>query len=360
MSRLLALLVLPSVALAAPIQLGHQGRVLDSVGTPVQGSHTLVVELLDGDGGVVYDEDFGTLTLNDGFYSVILGANDTLQHTVLDEPELYAQVRLDGVAMGQPTLVVSSPYAGRASVAARIDVVDDISSTACSDAGRIVLDSVVGGLRVCDGTSWITLGTKVVSLTPEGRRWSDGSTARSCLEYLEPSGNNQYTGDIGDGDYIIDVDGDGPLDAVTVDCDMSGGGWTVFHHNREVRFVSNGGESPRSLQYPVTYDAPIGVVTAARDAASSVQQAILKECRGSVIVDSDGTTYTGWVYPPAQLAPGSAWPGHSTCDLNDDVQRQAGGTLTNASLLPVIRIDNGDTGDANETSAFTLGPFRVR
>ena len=55
-SLLLALcLVLPSLAHAVPQQLSQQGRLFDSEGTAVSGSHVLTFKLYDAatDGGVV-------------------------------------------------------------------------------------------------------------------------------------------------------------------------------------------------------------------------------------------------------------------------------------------------------------------
>lgn len=358
--RAVFLLMMPSMALATPIQLGHQGRLLDVDGTPVNGTHAVELSLRDGSDAVQYVETFGSLNVSGGFYRLILGLDDDLDSSVLDSPELYVAVRVDGTLLEGRSLLVSSPYAARATVAGHIDLVDTSNATTCDDAGRIVYDTAIGEVRVCTGTVWQTLGVKTILLGPNGRTWSDGSVAQSCAAYLSPSGGFEYVGQTGDGNYRIDVDGSGPLPVATVECDMSGGGYTVFHHNREVRFRSTNSEPPRSLTHPVTYTVPIAVVVAAKNAASDVSQLIRKECRGSVIVDTAGTPYSAWLYPPSATAPATRWPNHATCDLNDDVWREASGTLTNAAYLPVIQIDNGDTGDASEDAYFTLGPLRVR
>lgn len=61
------------------------------------------------------------------------------------------------------------------------------------------------------------------------RTWEDGSYAVSCNEYFNSTTpNNSYIGDIGDGEYMIDIDGAGGSPAVIATCNMTtnGGGWT--------------------------------------------------------------------------------------------------------------------------------------
>jgi hypothetical protein len=62
------------------------------------------------------------------------------------------------------------------------------------------------------------------------RAWSDGSMAKSCLEYFNGKTGFAYAGATGTGVYRVDVDGSGALTPVDVVCDMTndGGGWTVF------------------------------------------------------------------------------------------------------------------------------------
>jgi hypothetical protein len=62
------------------------------------------------------------------------------------------------------------------------------------------------------------------------RAWSDGTLAKSCLEYRNGKTGFAYAGATGDGIYRIDVDGAGALTPVDVVCDMTndGGGWTTF------------------------------------------------------------------------------------------------------------------------------------
>lgn len=63
------------------------------------------------------------------------------------------------------------------------------------------------------------------------RTWSDGSHAASCWGYRHPSGTYVYEGDVGDGVYAVDPDGDGTATDVWCDMTTDGGGWTLVSQN---------------------------------------------------------------------------------------------------------------------------------
>jgi len=68
--------------------------------------------------------------------------------------------------------------------------------------------------------------TPIVIVNTGGyRTWGDGTCAGSCYAYMNPSAPYEYSGDTGDGVYIIDIGGD----TLAVRCDMTtdGGGWTM-------------------------------------------------------------------------------------------------------------------------------------
>jgi hypothetical protein len=64
-----------------------------------------------------------------------------------------------------------------------------------------------------------------------GRKWSNGTFAVSCSEYISPSAGFAYSGETGDGQYTIDPDGVGGNAEYDVYCDMTtqGGGWTRYN-----------------------------------------------------------------------------------------------------------------------------------
>lgn len=67
---------------ATPVQLNQQGRLIDSGGAPIHGTHNLTVRLYNAGGTEVFAETFTSTMLESGFYAVQLGAGSTvLDHT---------------------------------------------------------------------------------------------------------------------------------------------------------------------------------------------------------------------------------------------------------------------------------------
>jgi hypothetical protein len=332
--------------------------VLDSLGAPVVGAREVRVSIRDAADTERFGEDFN-LTLEDGYFRVVLGQGSTLlDDAIFDHAPLSVAVFVDGQRLGEAMPLLSMPSAARAERALRVPVESSGITGACADEGRIAYDTALSALRVCASGTWRAIGTKTIVSSGGGRRWSDGSAAASCLDYLTPAAGFLYAGAVGNGTYTIDVDGGGALPEADVECDMSGGGWTVLHHNREARFRSQGCEAERCIGHDLTYTAPLAVVQRALADAASASQYLLKECYGSVIT-SEGVTYSAW-YHPGGMVPGSSWPGGTAqCDLNDNVWRQNGGNITTKSLLPIVRVENGDVTSPEDT-CFTIGALRVR
>jgi len=168
---ILGLALLPSVAMAVPVQVTHSGRLLDASGLALEGPAEVAVALY-GDaqaGGVLYQEVVD-LRLNDGFYTVTLGASGDLDHTVLNVDALFVEVSVDGVAVGGRAPVNTVPSAAVAYVARSLDsgqpngtqflpdgglVAEQVESGACSPDGRIGYN---GSLVVCTDGEWSSVG----------------------------------------------------------------------------------------------------------------------------------------------------------------------------------------------------------
>ncbi len=138
----------------------HQGRVLDAVGTPQQGSMSLEVALYEvvANGSPVWSEPH-TVQLEDGYYSVLLGGITPIPLGLLDGRDLWLQVSADGVAM--PRQVFTE--VPRATVASHIPT-HSVAPVTCSTAavGAVYLDTALSVLRVCSGAEWVSIGGGVV------------------------------------------------------------------------------------------------------------------------------------------------------------------------------------------------------
>ncbi|XP_065296526.1 uncharacterized protein [Dermacentor albipictus] len=189
------------------------------------------------------------------------------------------------------------------------------------------------------------------------------------------------------GTYQIDVDGDGPLRPIWVDCEMGDGRelfqvLTVVHHDLEETLQVRGKEPPGSYSRNVTYgDATERHLTTLIDSMFSCQQLVRWDCKGAMF---------GFWYPPGL---DSWWVGrdwrdqfywggaetdsrscgchphclrtrrNSTCNCDANVKQvwlEDAGLLLDARRLPVLQLRFGDTGEANEAGKHTLGPLVCR
>ncbi len=100
MLRALLIAALPSVALAAPVELPVQARILDAAGGPLNGTYGLRVSLWSSASPIdpvdaTFSEELSGIRIEDGYLSVSLGGADTLDSTVLAQ-ELWVSFAIDG------------------------------------------------------------------------------------------------------------------------------------------------------------------------------------------------------------------------------------------------------------------------
>lgn len=230
---LLAGIILNSSAFAAPAQLTHQGRLLDASGAPVTADMALKVELFaDGGSNPLWSRSFASVPVSGGYYALALsGADD--EGVLLDDvlatglAAEVAIVELSGGGIAVRQALGHTPRAAVAERAAGAVVVAVVAGDACADAGALAWSSTESLLLACDGVEWAAVRAAepdpaILVALGTGRRWSDGTYARSCKEYLVPAGGYAYDGLVGDGRYTISPNGV-PFE---VECDMSDGGWT--------------------------------------------------------------------------------------------------------------------------------------
>ena len=139
-----AALLFPAVASAVPLQLAHQGRLLDAEQAPLEGQHDLHFGLYDAaeDGSPLWDETV-TESFTGGFYSTVLGADEgnPLDDGIFATPPVYLELTVDG---GDPLLprqeINSVPFALRAGTAENVEG-GYVDATDVSIDGDLVIDA---------------------------------------------------------------------------------------------------------------------------------------------------------------------------------------------------------------------------
>lgn len=142
--NLFLLFSLSSPAWAVPAQLTHQGRFVDADGVPYTEDATVTFRLMDSaSGGSTVWEEEQTIGFINGFYSVVLGADEEtnpLDHEMLDQWPLWLEVQLSGRPAMVPRLAVgSAAYARLAGVAEEV-AGGPVDATEISISGTVVID----------------------------------------------------------------------------------------------------------------------------------------------------------------------------------------------------------------------------
>ena len=132
MVKTLLLLALPAVAAATPVTLSHQGRLLDTTGSPITGTQVVQVEVTGPDGSWTTSQ---SVDFADGYYALSLGDDaNPLDHTVLDDAALTLTV--DGTVMDIGPLTTVPRAATAMSLAP--GVVVDLGESSAVDGRTIV------------------------------------------------------------------------------------------------------------------------------------------------------------------------------------------------------------------------------
>ncbi len=136
----LLLAVLPSTALAVPMELAFQGRLFDALGVPLDGSHDLGVALYDVQSGgtALWSESHSGQSFDNGYYAVQLGTGTALDSTAFDGAALWLGITIDSGTEVDRILLASVPYAITAGGLQAGAVVD---ATEVRINGTTVLDS---------------------------------------------------------------------------------------------------------------------------------------------------------------------------------------------------------------------------
>lgn len=228
MRYVLALSTMVGTASAAPVHLVQQGRLLDPTGAAIQGQHTVVVDLCPNATPAANEscrsETFTDVPFDDGYFSLVLGAEQTLDHSVFDAPDLFVQFTVSGTSLGNRQRV--GQFVPRSGGMLFLGSAADNDCTDDTNEGALIYRD--GSVQVCNEGTWRNLayGDRLVDVNGV-RQWSDGTFARSCEDYIRPVSNARtYAGATGDGLYRIEPTGSSPM---TVWCDMTSenGGFTL-------------------------------------------------------------------------------------------------------------------------------------
>jgi len=144
LSKICLLLSLSSAAWAVPAQLTHQGRFVDSAGSPLTDDTTITFRLVDSDSGgtTLWDEE-QIVGLTNGFYSVVLGADEDgnpLETDVLEQWPLWLEIQIAGKPAMVPRLSVgSAAYARVAGIAEEV-AGGPVDASEVSIDGTVVID----------------------------------------------------------------------------------------------------------------------------------------------------------------------------------------------------------------------------
>ena len=151
MSLITLIVCAATSAFAAPTQLGHQGRLLDVDGIPLEGLHSLEFEIYDSieEGTVLWSEVHDVELIN-GYYSLVLGADELdnpLEDSLFEEDELYLELTIDEDEELEPRQALNAvPYARIAGQATNV-------KGGVVDASEIR----VGGATVVDSSgTWVS------------------------------------------------------------------------------------------------------------------------------------------------------------------------------------------------------------
>lgn len=101
------------------------------------------------------------------------------------------------------------------------------TSPGATFAGTLVISSSASNSPTTVALSGSTAAVVGIITHADGyRTWANAQVAKSCKDYIQPSGFYSYSGSTGDGIYRIAPDGQS---ATNVYCDMTseGGGWTL-------------------------------------------------------------------------------------------------------------------------------------
>jgi hypothetical protein len=117
---LIVALVGSSAAASVPRLINYQGTLIDSVGQPLDGPHTITIAILSDScgGSVLWDETHAGVMVDRGIFNLILGGSDPFPADLFDNDERWMRVTIGGYPSLSPCMRITSvPWAISAAVA---------------------------------------------------------------------------------------------------------------------------------------------------------------------------------------------------------------------------------------------------
>ncbi len=141
---LTSLFLLASTAHAVPGQFTHQGRLLDDDGAPMEGETEIIFRVTNAEmGGTTLWEETLTVSLNNGFYAAVLGADvatNALDTDVLKNAPVWLELQMTGQpAMFPRSPIHAVPYATISTVAGSV-AGGPVDATTIAVDGATVVD----------------------------------------------------------------------------------------------------------------------------------------------------------------------------------------------------------------------------
>jgi len=178
------ILLCPAAALAVPMTLSHQGRLLDSSGAPLDGSHDLEFQIFDAasSGSEIWGE-VQTLNLTNGYYSAQLGSVDAMVEADFANDDLWLAISVGSDPELSRVKLNSVPYAVRATSLAggSIDAGDisvngvPIVDSSGSVVANINYSNITGAPADSDTLASLSCGANSVAMY-DGSAWDCSAT----------------------------------------------------------------------------------------------------------------------------------------------------------------------------------------
>ncbi len=144
---LMLLAMLPSTALAIPLEVAHQGRLFDATALPLDGPNDVVFALYDtaSGGTAVWTETQDDLDFDNGYFATRLTA---LDEAVFDGTQLWLGISVNGGTELDRVAITTAPYAFRAGIA------DGLEAGAAIDAASVSVNGteIIGSTGMIDSS----------------------------------------------------------------------------------------------------------------------------------------------------------------------------------------------------------------